>query len=67
MLTKAESIMWDNDPFAVPKTDESKNRVMGMVYLRMKSRGVDPKSQEAMRFSEGMPVSYANWLKAQRG
>lgn len=64
-MTEQESLLWDNDPFALPKTDSSKRIVMTMVYSRMHSRGLDPESEEAKRMSDGMPVSYSVWLQSK--
>jgi len=61
-MSESESIMWDNDPFALPKTTESKLAVMEMVYRRMLDRGVKPESEEAKRFSAGEPQTYTDWL-----
>lgn len=61
-MSESESLMWDNDPFALPKSADSKLAVMEAVYRRMLDRGVNPESEEAKRFSAGEPQTYADWL-----
>lgn len=62
MMPKDQSLMWDNDPFALPKTEATKLAVMEQLYRRLHSRGVLPDSDEAAKFSKGEPKTYKAWL-----
>lgn len=62
MMTKENGNLWDNDTFSLPKTSKSIQLTMGMVYNRLLLREVDPTSQEAKDYSEGMPMTYKDWL-----
>lgn len=62
MMSKEDSVLWDNDPHSVPKTEESKLRVMHMVYDLWKHRGLKPDDPQAVDISKEYPITYAAWL-----
>ena len=64
MMTEEDSIKWDNDPFALKKTEEVLYRRMIMCYNYLKSIKEPEDSQYAVKMSRGHPVSYAEWLKS---
>ena len=62
MMNNEDGALWDNDPYAIPKTKKSKAMVMSMVYNRLLVAGVKTDSQEAKDYSEDMPMTYAEWV-----
>lgn len=62
MMSKEESLLWDNDPFALPKNDATKLAALSLEYRWMRGRGVDPASPESVLASKGNTPTYAAWL-----
>ena len=65
-MNESDSLLWDNDPAALPKTPEQRLQVMTMVYSHMQRRGVDPTSAEAMMDSPGFTMTYSDWLASRQ-
>lgn len=62
MISKEQGVLWDNDPFALPKTSSTTSLVMTMVYGHMFSQGVERDSEEAKKASKDFPMSYGDWI-----
>lgn len=65
MMSKADSLMWDNDPHALPKTKKSKLRAMSMTYSWWESRGLEVGTELEKLLSKGYPLAYGEWLAAK--
>ena len=57
-------LLWDNDPFALKKSDAYWAGVANSLYTNMQKRGVKPDEFKQANYPD-LKITYADWLKSK--